>query len=64
MKIDAYGHEYEPGVTICLLSETEVERALLRSLWKHGRMEMVHNSKDSQSQGFAITATSERRAEA
>ena len=42
MKIEAISYKYEPGVTLYLIPETDVERVLLRSLWEHGRCELVN----------------------
>ena len=47
MKVEAYSYEYEPGVSLQLIFETEVEKELLKSLWKHGQMEVNYD-------GFAI----------
>ena len=40
MKVEAYSYEHEPGVSLQIVPETEVEQILLQSLWKHGSMEL------------------------
>ena len=40
MKVEAYSYEHEPGVSLQMIFETDVEKELLRSLWKHGTMEL------------------------
>ena len=42
MKIEAISYKYEPGVTLYIVPETDVERVLLRSLWAHGRCESIN----------------------
>ena len=42
MKIEAYGYEHEPGVSLQVIPETDVETKLLTSIWKHGHLEVVH----------------------
>lgn len=48
MKIEATGYMHEPYLLLRFIPETEVETALLRVLWKHGRMEETYS-------GFVIT---------
>lgn len=47
MKVEAYSYEHESGVSLQLVPESDVEQVLLKSLWKHGRLEVNYN-------GFAI----------
>jgi hypothetical protein len=53
MKIEAYGYEHDPHVSLLLVPETDVEKSLLASLWKHGRLTMTYC-------GFAITSRDNR----
>jgi hypothetical protein len=46
MKVEAYGYEHEPGVSLQLISETQAEEALLKSLWKHGSLECNYHGYD------------------
>jgi hypothetical protein len=56
MKVAASSLKYEPGVTLYLVPETDVERVLLRDLWSHGRLELTNGVADRSGQGYAITA--------
>jgi len=55
MKIEAVTYEHEDRISLLLVPETEVERALLRIMWKHGLMERCNGVPDDSSEGFAIT---------
>lgn len=55
MKVKASGYELEHYVSIFLVPETDVERVLLRSLWKHGKMEICNGCADNTGEGFQIT---------
>jgi len=54
MRVEAIGYEHEGGVTLYLVPETDVERVLLRSLWKHGELAVTNGVADRSGQGFAI----------
>lgn len=56
MKLKAITFEFEPRIALYLVPETEIERTLLQSLWKHGKLELTHSMADNSGQGFAITA--------
>jgi hypothetical protein len=42
MKVIAYSYEHESGVSLQLVPESDVEKILLQSLWKHGVLEVNH----------------------
>ena len=42
MKIQSNGYMHESTIAIELVPETDVEKTLLQSLWKHGLMEIVY----------------------
>ena len=62
MQVRAMTYVYEPYISLYLVPETDVERALLRSLWKHGRMEECNGCADNTGEGFAITQKPQRKA--
>lgn len=43
---------YEATLSLRLIPETDVERILLKAIWKHGRLEIVHN-------GYVVTFSGE-----
>jgi len=55
MKVEATGLEHEHYVSIYLVPETQAERVLLRSLWRHGSMRITNGVCDGTGQGFCIT---------
>jgi len=56
MKIKAYGYKHTPGVSLQVSYETDVEAALLDSLWRFGTLERVHD-------GYAIAVNCEEKPE-
>mgnify|MGYP001166939674 CR=1 FL=1 len=56
MKIKAMSFEYEGRIALYLVPETDVERTLLQSLWKHGVMAMTNGVADGTGQGYSIMA--------
>ena len=61
MQVKAMTYVYEPYVSLYLVPETDVERALLRSLWAHGRMQVCNGCADNTGEGFQITQQPERK---
>lgn len=57
MDVKAIGLKHEPGVSLFLIPETDVERELLRALWAHGRLSTCNGVADGSEQGFQITAS-------
>jgi hypothetical protein len=55
MRIEAGSYVHEDRVSLYLVPETDVERVLLRSLWKHGQLEILNGVMDNSGEGFAIT---------
>lgn len=55
MKVEAVGYEFDSRLSLFLVPETDVERALLRCLWKHGKLEICNGVVDGTGQGFQIT---------
>ena len=47
MYVEAYSYEHSVGVSLQIVPETDVEKILLQSLWKHGVLEVNYN-------GYAI----------
>ena len=56
MQVKAMGLQHTPDVSIFLVPETDVERVLLRALWKHGRLEVCNGVADGTGEGFQVTA--------
>uniref|UniRef100_A0A6M3KUD4 Uncharacterized protein n=1 Tax=viral metagenome TaxID=1070528 RepID=A0A6M3KUD4_9ZZZZ len=59
MKVEASGYRYDERISLYLIPETDVERVLLRSMWKHGRLELTNGVMDRSGQGFAIKQAKE-----
>ena len=55
MKVKAITYEHEARISLFLVPETDVERALLQSMWKHGTLELCNGVADGTSLGFGIT---------
>lgn len=55
MQVVSINYQHEPGLSLLLVPETEVERTLLLSMWKHGRLELCNGVADNTYQGYAIT---------
>ena len=51
MKIASNGYMHEARIAISLVPETDVEETLLKSLWKHGTMEVVYGPTYQITQG-------------
>lgn len=43
------------GLSLFVVPETAEERALLRGLWKHGKLEKCNGIADNTGEGFAIS---------
>lgn len=55
MKVKAESFEFDGRIALYLVPETDVERTLLRSLWKHGVMELTNGVADGTGHGYCIT---------
>lgn len=55
MRVEPVTYQHESRISLYLVPETDVERALLRMLWVHGRLERTNGVADGSGQGFAIT---------
>ena len=60
MQVKPVSYKHEPGVSLALVPDTDVERELLRMMWAHGRMEVGNGVADGSEQGFFINARPER----
>lgn len=56
MEVKAIIYKHEPGVALFLVPDTDVERALLRSLWAHGRLDICNGVADDSGEGFQIVS--------
>jgi hypothetical protein len=54
MLVKAMTFTLEPGISLYLVPETEVERTMLRSMWEHGEMQKCNGCADNTGEGFAI----------
>ena len=59
MKVELTGLEHEVYVSLYLVPETQIERVLLSSLWRHGRLEITNGVCDRSGQGFCVTQKGE-----
>ncbi len=55
MKVASTGYVHEARIALFLVPETEVEETLLKSLWKHGTMEIVYGPTYQIAQGKTET---------
>lgn len=55
MRVELTGLEYEVYVALYLVPETQVERVLLSSLWRHGEMRITNGVCDGSGHGFCVT---------
>jgi carbohydrate-binding DOMON domain-containing protein len=62
MKIASNGYMHEARISVALVPETDVEETLLKSLWKHGHMEIVYGPTYQITQG-QIAKAEEREGE-
>lgn len=53
VKLIAYEHSVN-GLSLFVIPKTDVERDLLKGLWKHGRLETCNGVADGSQQGFCI----------
>ena len=60
MKVSSNWYMHEARISVALVPETDVEETLLKSLWKHGTMEVVYGPTYQITQG-KITAKAEKR---
>ena len=55
MKVKAVTYQFEGRVSLYLVPETEVERSLLQSIWRFGKLELTNGVADRTGEGFAIS---------
>lgn len=56
MKVKLVNYEHaENGVSLQLIPESDVEEQLLRSIWKHGKMNLGHPGKEQGGIGFYVS---------
>ena len=63
MKVSSTGYVHEARIAVYLVPETEVEETLLKSLWRHGRLEVVYGPTYQITQGAIRTTTEKREGE-
>ena len=54
MKVEASSYEHDPSISLFIVPETDVEKILLRSLWKHGELSLCNGVADGTGLGFKI----------
>jgi len=63
MQVKAMQYVLEPGMSLYLVPETDVERTLLRNMWKYGQMELCNGCADNTGEGFAVTWKARKESE-
>ncbi len=52
-KLVHYQHK-DNGLALYIVPESEIERAVLRAFWEHGKLETTNGIADNSEQGFAV----------